>query len=1584
MKKKLISIFITIFVLLSVITAAELCAPAQDGTVDNSALLAAFDKVSCYDEADYTAESYGALSALNAQYQSEYESYTTQEQTDAATASLLEAICDLRAYLSLTVTADNNAQIGVSYGETTAGAGKQTVVYGTSVSLSAPEIEGYTFGGWYETTSKRILSSGRNYTFTMTVKTALRAVYYSNSQSSLTFKSYSGQIVSVTEKTAEAWAEYESLESLTPAVPYRFGYTNGRWNVPSDALGRLISGESVTVTPEYDAANEGSFAPPSATSDVSLKLYYRHDVQNSVGSFVMTTAIPQGVTPEAVGMIFYNKKAADFNPSEFDVNINNKMLASQFDTVNDEKYITNINHLSSKYNWAVKGYASYYSNGKLVTVYSNQVNIVNTEDVHVLQAIAATEPTCTESGNTAGTYCDVCGKYFGVEEIAALGHDYNSVVTEPTCTAAGFTTHTCSRCGDSYTDNEVSSLGHEWGDIEYTWATDNKSATAQRSCTRTGCTESFSETVKTTSQITKEPTCTEAGETTYSALFTNKSFAPQFKTVADIPALGHNYEAVVTAPTCTAAGYTTYTCSRCNDSYTGDEVAPLGHNYESVVTAPTCTTAGYTTYTCSRCNDSYTGNETAALGHNYGNWAVTTGATLTTDGVETKTCANDSSHTQTRTISHFTLKLPNTGSYLYRVGNANNVKLGTLFDSASGADITSVSATVTNIAGSASGTYTANSSDWRLSTIKFNNTGVVTVTLKHGSNSAATLKLEVVAGTNYVEGATLGSITSNNAVLLGNVNSNTSRTSAITINNNKTLYGNGFSVTDVRTSTAGTSGYINMSGGGAIDNAVLLGKVYSSAVSSGTDNENYAPGIWITGNASIYNSRVSECKYAVQVDGGDVTLENSTFDGGAIANVCIGGGNVTLKNCTTSSSVRGGLNGLGIRVTTSSCKINLEGSLTQYNWLKKADLPSTYSSVLSSIYNDSNYAYSYSGSTYVNMGLFFITDASSITQALASEAINDNTSNNYGYIEKTTAGITGTIYTAKSSMGSASMLTTPAYTPVTNGQYYTLPTASFNYTMNDFSTDDTTYCTYNSTTKTTNISFVLGSSVSWNSSILTVTKNGNTLPYTVTMNNTDYTGQSITFDTAGDYEVVYSYTDPYNYDKNGTAFNHTYTKTVNIHVTTVEQGTTVYHPDFTYANIGGTTASKQVTATVSGANRVYVMPDVSSTSSGIESKTVGGKTIYYPVVTVNSANSSGGSYSSGKIYYFAPAFKYINIVDYDQSNQTTKTAQYTYNTSTQKWPHNISGSSKPDTNYYYYTATNTSSNTNRPYGRSMNEQYYTYQYNSSCGGLCYLSKDIEKDNSANSQLVEFYYKGTDDVTYYYYIKYSFTAQTYSSCVAEGSLVTMADGTQKPIEDVHQGDMVMTWSMWNGRYEAQPVALAYYHGKQDWDVLTLNFSDGTDVRMINQHGFFDVDKNTYAYITPSNVSQYIGDRFIKQLPDGSNTEVTLTDYEISEENVGCYSLQTAYNENFMVENMLSMTGEDYTGRFEYFDIGEGMKYDEAKMQSDIDRYGLYTYEDWSDYLTPEQFEMFNGKYFKILVGKGVFTEEDILKIINTNL
>ena len=142
------------------------------------------------------------------------------------------------------------------------------------------------------------------------------------------------------------------------------------------------------------------------------------------------------------------------------------------------------------------------------------------------------EETIAPTGHTPGAaatcttpqLCSVCQ----VTVADATGHSYQSVVTPPTCTATGYTTHTCA-CGDSYQDTPTPIAAHTPG--------------AAATCT-----------------------------------------APQLCSVCQITlanATGHSHQSTVTPPTCTTPGYTIYACA-CGDSYTADPVDPH-HTYENYV-----------------------------------------------------------------------------------------------------------------------------------------------------------------------------------------------------------------------------------------------------------------------------------------------------------------------------------------------------------------------------------------------------------------------------------------------------------------------------------------------------------------------------------------------------------------------------------------------------------------------------------------------------------------------------------------------------------------------------------------------------------------------------------------------------------------------------------------------------------------------------------------------------------------------------------------------------------------------------------------------------------------------------------------
>ncbi len=74
-----------------------------------------------------------------------------------------------------------------------------------------------------------------------------------------------------------------------------------------------------------------------------------------------------------------------------------------------------------------------------------------------------TAPTCESAGYTTYT-CSDCGDSYVADNVASLGHDIDSTVTAPTCENVGYTTYVCITCSYTYVGNHIDALGHNWKD----------------------------------------------------------------------------------------------------------------------------------------------------------------------------------------------------------------------------------------------------------------------------------------------------------------------------------------------------------------------------------------------------------------------------------------------------------------------------------------------------------------------------------------------------------------------------------------------------------------------------------------------------------------------------------------------------------------------------------------------------------------------------------------------------------------------------------------------------------------------------------------------------------------------------------------------------------------------------------------------------------------------------------------------------------------------------------------------------------------------------------------------------------------
>ena len=245
-------------------------------------------------------------------------------------------------------------------------------------------------------------------------------------------------------------------------------------------------------------------------------------------------------------------------------------------------------------------------------------------------------PSCTEDGLERSS-CIRC-EYSVEESINKLGHNYYSYTIHPTCTKQGYTEYNCNNCSDSYVDNYVDALEHDYGDYI----------------------------------MSLRPTCIEKGSEYHRC---SRCYDVQYR---DVPTVEHNYYIKqVVSPTCNDKGYSIYTCNMCEDKYIDNYVDELGHsfgNYYTISTAlcdrvgyesascircsemvtreipakghslsknvkePTCMDYGYTTYRCNNCSYSYVDDYVYALGHDFVEFNVIKKPTIVDYGKESSYC----------------------------------------------------------------------------------------------------------------------------------------------------------------------------------------------------------------------------------------------------------------------------------------------------------------------------------------------------------------------------------------------------------------------------------------------------------------------------------------------------------------------------------------------------------------------------------------------------------------------------------------------------------------------------------------------------------------------------------------------------------------------------------------------------------------------------------------------------------------------------------------------------------------------------------------------------------------------------------
>ena len=191
-------------------------------------------------------------------------------------------------------------------------------------------------------------------------------------------------------------------------------------------------------------------------------------------------------------------------------------------------------------------------------------------------------------------------------------------------------------------------------------------------------------------------------------------------------------------------------------------------------------------------------------------------------------------------------------------------------------------------------------------------------------------------------------------------------------------------------------------------------------------------------------------------------------------------------------------------------------------------------------------------------------------------------------------------------------------------------------------------------------------------------------------------------------------------------------------------------------------------------------------------------------------------------------------------------------------------------------------------------------------------------------------------------------------------------------------------MHTGSFDVAPILFIDYDPLDEYEIIHLYFSDGTEVKVIYEHAFWDFNLNRYIFMRPD-AAKYIGHWYKKKFTDINGElawkKVQLVDVQIYYKTTRAWSPVTFSHFSFYANGMLSLPGSTESLINIFNVIPETIKICRESYLADITKYGLFCYETDFAHLVPvEIFHAFNGQYLKIAMAKGILTEEHLMELI----
>ena len=214
----------------------------------------------------------------------------------------------------------------------------------------------------------------------------------------------------------------------------------------------------------------------------------------------------------------------------------------------------------------------------------------------------------------------------------------------------------------------------------------------------------------------------------------------------------------------------------------------------------------------------------------------------------------------------------------------------------------------------------------------------------------------------------------------------------------------------------------------------------------------------------------------------------------------------------------------------------------------------------------------------------------------------------------------------------------------------------------------------------------------------------------------------------------------------------------------------------------------------------------------------------------------------------------------------------------------------------------------------------------------------------------------------------------AQCFVEGTKIMLWDGSTKNVEDITYNDLLKVWNHETGTYGYEYPAWIEKSGKSS-HYTKVTFSDGTILKIVNDHRLFSKRLNRYVNINSGDLR--IGDEVVS-LKNGVSY-VTVTNIEQKNEEVNYYHVITARYFNVIAEGLLTTfeIKDEISSNYKGFD-------NELKWLNQTPEDRKLSYEEFVQIFGSVDrylFKTLKLEDFKYAIDEGMISQEVLMQIVD---